>query len=430
MPPTKIASVATSSMALALISISTLLVSSDARAGYAFHSRTESNLSALGFNKSPLGPVNSYHRNPHISSDLFLAQSSNSSQSKPLLILFGGAGDNSISNTVLKLKNRLEGQYREIGNGGKGVDVRYFTWDQENESMNAVKEHLRNYPSSPVVMIGHSYGGDTAFKVADKLGKDVSIKLLVTLDPVGNYYGVNNKQDCRDEYPTGSGRISQQEKQCELQRRQRRKPDNTEKWINVWAKGASTLGDAISSLGDRWDGQANADQDVPTEFPHGEASSMYRKAEATVLAALSQGSRKELPSCQASVNKVLSAMKTIGARRPHIFSISRGSANQGRSGNPTNRSDELWIAITDTSGEDVKAQQILGSNMLQAWANSIAASCTNTAIISFGIADWIEYFFVQADGKTTIGTCLPRSYEGYKIIPWGKIYSNMECWNQ
>jgi thioesterase domain-containing protein len=140
---------------------------------------------------------------------------------------------------------------RDAANGGKGVDVMYFTWDQENESMNAVKEHLRNYPSSPVVMIGHSYGGDTAFKVADKLGKDVSIKLLVTLDPVGNYYGVNNKQDCRDEYPTGSGRISQQEKQCELQRRQRRKPDNTVKWINVWAKGAATLGDAISSLGDR-----------------------------------------------------------------------------------------------------------------------------------------------------------------------------------
>ena len=57
-------------------------------------------------------------------------------------------------------------------------------------------------------------------------------------------------------------------------------------------------------------------------------------------------------SCQASVEKVLSAMKTIGARRPHRFSISRGTANQGRSGNPTSRSDELEIAITDTSGED------------------------------------------------------------------------------
>jgi hypothetical protein len=134
-------------------------------------------------------------------------------------------------------------------------------------------------------------------------------------------------------------------------------------------------------------------------------------------------------SCQASVEKVLSAMKTIGARRPHIFSISRGTANQGRSGNPTSRSDELEIAITDTSGEDLKAQKILGSNMLQTWANSIASSCTNTAIISFGIADSIEYFFVQADGKTSLGTCMPRSYEGYKIIPWGKIYSNMECWN-
>lgn len=425
MTPHKIATVATSSMALALISISTLPVSSDARAGYAFHSRTESNLSALGFNMSPLGPVNSYHRNPHISSDLFLAQSSNSSQSKPLLILYGGAGDNSISNTVLKLKNRLEGQYREIGNGGKGVDVMYFTWDQENESMNAVKEHLRNYPSSPVVMIGHSYGGDTAFKVADKLGKDVSIKLLVTLDPVGNYYGVNNKHDCRDEYPTGSGRISQQEKQCELQRRQRRKPDNTEKWINVWAKGASTLGDAISSLGDRWDRQANADQDVPTEFPHGEASSMYRKAEATVLAAISQGSRKDRPSCQQSLISLRSKVESMGAA---VAEVSISTTDSKTNPFPANQS--VFLRIGSSSGYSAnvlkRSTDIMNSPRLQSdFARTIFSSCASVVEVFFNLAasDFVTAYFRGPNDSVIHGKCIGPGERpiGY-ALKWGEYF--------
>jgi len=376
MTPHKIATVATSSMALALISISTLPVSSDARAGYAFHSRTESNLSALGFNMSPLGPVNSYHRNPHISSDLFLAQSSNSSQSKPLLILYGGAGDNSISNTVLKLKNRL-------------------------------------------------YGGDTAFKVADKLGKDVSIKLLVTLDPVGNYYGVNNKHDCRDEYPTGSGRISQQQKQCELQRRQRRKPDNTEKWINVWAKGASTLGDAISSLGDRWDRQANADQDVPTEFPHGEASSMYRKAEATVLAAISQGSRKDRPSCQQSLISLRSKVESMGAA---VAEVSISTTDSKTNPFPANQS--VFLRIGSSSGYSAnvlkRSTDIMNSPRLQSdFARTIFSSCASVVEVFFNLAasDFVTAYFRGPNDSVIHGKCIGPGERpiGY-ALKWGEYF--------
>jgi hypothetical protein len=72
-------------------------------------------------------------------------------------------------------------------------------------------------------------------------------------------------------------------------------------------------------------------------------------------------------------------------------------------------------------------QQIMASEALQEWADSIAINCPNTAIITFGIGDWIEYFFVWNDGKTTNGTCMPGSPVGYTYIPWGKIFSNMEC---
>ena len=145
------------------------------------------------------------------------------------------------------------------------------------------------------------------------------------------------------------------------------------------------------------------------------------------MAALAPNTQEGRLSCQAAVNNVLLQMKAKGARRPHIFRISKGTANQGRIGNPTSRLDELDIAVTDTMGEDKKALQIMESQALQLWADAIAISCPNTAVITFGIADIIEYFFVWADARTTNGTCMPRNPSGYSSVPWGKIFSNMEC---
>lgn len=132
-------------------------------------------------------------------------------------------------------------------------------------------------------------------------------------------------------------------------------------------------------------------------------------------------------SCQETVNKVLLQIKAKGARNPHIYKLSKGTANQGRTGNPTSRSDELGIAITDTKREDKKAWEIIQSKSLQIWADAIALNCPNTAVVMFGLADNIEYFFVWADARTTNGTCLPSNPSGYSSLPWGKIYSNMEC---
>ena len=145
------------------------------------------------------------------------------------------------------------------------------------------------------------------------------------------------------------------------------------------------------------------------------------------MSALTPNTQEGRLSCQAAVNNVLFQIKAKGARRPHIFKISKGTANQGRIGNPTSRLDQLDIAVTDTMGEDKKAIQIMEPQVLQLWADAIALSCQNTAVITFGIADIIEYFFVWADARTTRGTCMPRNPSGYSSVPWGKIYSNMEC---
>ncbi|MFN9548606.1 MAG: hypothetical protein ACK6AD_16350 [Cyanobacteriota bacterium] len=221
-----------------------------------------------------------------IDSPINLAQSQIPSISTPLIIFFGGAGDSSVSETVKTLASALQKRYRSSGSGSEKVLIKYFPWDGEAASTNAIRVHLRVFPNSSIILVGHSYGGDTAFKVADKLEKDKRVKLLVTLDPVGHYYGINNNLDCRPDYPSDTGRKSEEERQCELQRRQRKKPASTDKWINVWAKGASTFGDLVSSAGGRWNRQANADQDIPMNLAHAEASKMYFKTESLVQEAL------------------------------------------------------------------------------------------------------------------------------------------------
>ena len=55
--------------------------------------------------------------------------------------------------------------------------------------------------------------------------------------------------------------------------------------------------------------------------------------------------------CQATVNKVLEEIRSKGVRRVK-FSIYKGTANSYRTGNPTNRTDVLNIALSsvDWSG--------------------------------------------------------------------------------
>jgi hypothetical protein len=106
--------------------------------------------------------------------------------------------------------------------------------------------------------------------------------LLVTLDPVGNS-GIDNKRVCVA-YP--SDRLTQVEKKCELQRKQRPKPTSMNRWINVSALGDGKFSDLVSELGNRWDEQANADEQIDLQVSHGDVNSMYSRIEIKVLGLL------------------------------------------------------------------------------------------------------------------------------------------------
>lgn len=61
-----------------------------------------------------------------------------------------------------------------------------FSWEQHDDIVAEIKKHA---PDQPVVLVGHSFGGDTAVEIADKFNSAKngfrSIDLLVSIDAVG-----------------------------------------------------------------------------------------------------------------------------------------------------------------------------------------------------------------------------------------------------
>ena len=137
----------------------------------------------------------------------------------PLVVLFGGAFDNK-SEIVETLAKDL---------GGSFVDVEYYEHDEGNPARAYIKNHLKLYPNSPVVLIGHSWGGDTAYGLTNDW--DIPVQLLGTLDAVGGraYPGMNFTEF----------------------KKHLAKPVNAVTWRNVWIKPPGALS-CILALGYFW----------------------------------------------------------------------------------------------------------------------------------------------------------------------------------
>lgn len=66
-----------------------------------------------------------------------------------------------------------------------------FPWDASETASKYVLEFAENNPCEPIILIAHSWGGNTAMKVAEELLKNKKCGCLqvyvVTLDPVSRY---------------------------------------------------------------------------------------------------------------------------------------------------------------------------------------------------------------------------------------------------
>jgi hypothetical protein len=143
-----------------------------------------------------------------------------------------------------------------------------------------------------------------------------------------------------------------------------------------------------------------------------------------------QAQSEPKPGCQATVNKVLQEIRSKGVKWVK-FEIDKGVANEGRTGNPTNRTDVLGIILNDTDWNSSRRtsdpkiryiiDNIMGSKILmKSWADRIVANCSNTAIVSFGVSntDWSEDYYIQSDGTTKLNKCV-KPENAPNTRPWG-----------
>jgi NAD-dependent DNA ligase len=115
---------------------------------------------------------------------------------------------------------------------------------------------------------------------------------------------------------------------------------------------------------------------------------------------------------------------TLGIRRVE-FSVSKGTANSYRTGNPTTRTDELNIVLIDDVGATTSNGIAIGNifaspKLLNNWANQIVKNCSNTAIVSFWISqsDISRNYYIQQDGTTIKEKCSQLDNTS-EPIPWG-----------
>lgn len=99
---------------------------------------------------------------------------------KPTIIFIKGLD-------IFSSPSKSEGGYAGIGRLAEAIDgSRIYGWDQKEEIM---KEIQKTHPDYPVVLVGHSLGGDTAIEIADELDSLQEnfrrVDLLVTLDAIG-----------------------------------------------------------------------------------------------------------------------------------------------------------------------------------------------------------------------------------------------------
>ena len=227
----------------------------------------------------------------------------------PLLVVFGGAGDDPnaemLYKTIARSKNlpesfwdhlmhplmrivvnRMERTYTR-----NGIAIVYFQHrvGQLESVLKTAKNHVEKYrqecPSAPIGFVGFSWGGDAVYRLAYKV--DTEIRALVTLDPVSvvsKKRGVLPFLCATQTFPTSLLCSIILESLPEFP-----KPKNVKTWIHVWTRGDWDPSDMLAILGGSWLDQENADISIQmTETPHRDTCTMFKQAEMQLLAELTE----------------------------------------------------------------------------------------------------------------------------------------------
>ena len=163
----------------------------------------------------------------------------------PLVVLYGGADSSSSSGSSKGLFDYCQDDYKPPSGVRKRCEEwggwRWMNWLWVWRQTRSIREYWSSNGEPPVVLVGHSYGGDSAYEVARDLGDDIA-RTLITLDPVSSRTTTNG-----DKIP---------------------KP-NVRKWTNVYVDPDRGSGcGVVSWLGQGWRSQTNADRNILSSKNH------------------------------------------------------------------------------------------------------------------------------------------------------------------
>ncbi len=106
----------------------------------------------------------------------------------------------------------VKGNYDGIRDMAEAVDgARHYAWDQQEDVLAEIK---KRDPKQPIILVGHSFGGDAVMEIAQELNTIENgfrrVDLLVTLDSVGadNDFVPQNVQKNLNFLAQGNGLIN------------------------------------------------------------------------------------------------------------------------------------------------------------------------------------------------------------------------------
>ncbi|WP_107668079.1 hypothetical protein [Cyanothece sp. BG0011] len=117
-------------------------------------------------------------------------------------------------------------------------------------------------------------------------------------------------------------------------------------------------------------------------------------------------------SCQATINSVVSDIKSKGVRT--VLTEER-KVPEYYTENPTNKNTEFWLTMGpyNSPNSDRRTRGIIANIMnskvlMKTYSDKIVASCSKYGVVSIGAegTDWVEQYALQPNGKTTLRTCV------------------------
>lgn len=93
---------------------------------------------------------------------------------RPKLMAFGGLSDKG---------TKVMRRFADVRAEELGIETEYFYRDEAGYAVRAMRRHYRDYPDSPITLVGHSMGGSPAYLAAKAMSNRAPF--LVTLDALG-----------------------------------------------------------------------------------------------------------------------------------------------------------------------------------------------------------------------------------------------------